>query len=120
MKVRNVNQVFLSKETDSFTRQWHGCLGTTTGGTVTLNVPVSSVNDQKFVTDISFQSNLVGASMELLNGTAFMYQMKLPAVSTFSQILNTPVKTSKGTSLNIKIYGLFGTSSINVNGYSIL
>lgn len=120
MKIRNSDQIELSRETDSFVRTWHGCLGTVSGGTVSLNVPVVSVYDQKFVTDISFQSNLVGASVEILNGTAFMFQMKLPAVGNFNQSFNTPIKTSEGTQLNIKVFGLFGTSSINVNGYSVL
>ena len=119
MRVRNFNQIMLSKETDSFIRQWHGYIGTAIGGTVSLSVTASSGQDQKFVTDISFQSNLAGVSIELLNGTAFMYQMMLPAIGIFSQTTETPMKTSQGTNLNINLSGLFGTVSLNIGGYDV-
>ena len=118
-RIRNFNQIFLSKETDSFIRQWHGYIGTAIGGTVSLSVPVVSGQDQKFVTDISFQSNLARASIDLLNGTAFLYHMSLPAVGIFSHSLETPLKTSQGTALNINVYGLLGTASFNLSGYAV-
>ena len=78
MRVRNFNQIMLSKETDSFIRQWHGYIGTTIGGTVSLSITPLSGRDVKFITSLSFSTNLSGASIELLNGTAFMYQMQSP------------------------------------------
>lgn len=119
MRIRNFNQIMLSKETDSFIRQWHGYLGTVSGGTVTLSVVAASGQDQQFVTDISFQSNLAGASVELLNGTAYLYHIMLPAIGIFSQSNEVPMKTSQGTNLNINLYGLFGTVSLNIGGYSV-
>ena len=117
---RTFDQIFLSKETDSWKRQWHGYVGTVIGGTVSLSVPVISGQDQKFITDISFQSNLAGCSVDLLNGTAFLYSMNLPVVGIFNQAFEAPLKTSKGTNLNINLHGLFGTVSFNVGGYSVL
>lgn len=117
--VRNVNQIFLSRETDSWNKQWHGSVGTVIGGTVSLNVPISTGEDQHFVTDISFQSNLVGASFDIMNGTAFLYQMQLPAIGMFSQSFAVPLKGSQGTQMNFHVYNLFGTVSFNVDGYTI-
>ena len=119
MRIRNFNQIFLSRESDSFVRQWHGYNGTNVGGTVSLAVVAASGQDQKFVTDISFQSSLAGVSVELLNGTAYLYQMKLNSAGNFNQPFKTPLKTSQGTNLNIKLYGILGTSTINVGGYSV-
>jgi len=75
---KEIDQIMLSKETDSFMRQWHGYVGTAIGGTVSLSVPVISGQDQKFITSLSFFTNLTGGSVELLNGTAFIYQIQTP------------------------------------------
>ena len=116
---RDVNQILLSKETDSWDRQWHGCIGTVIGGTVSLSAPVPTSRDRNFVTDVSFQSNLVGASFDIMNGTAFLYQMQLPVIGMFSQKFDTPLKGSQGTQINFHIYNLLGTVSFNVDGYTI-
>ena len=116
---RNFEQMMRSKETDSFAKQWHGCSGTTLGGTTTLNVPVNSGEDQIFVTDISFESGKANSAVALFNGTTYIYHMKLNSVGNFEQIFDTPLKTSMGTALNIDFSSLSGTASINVGGYTV-
>ena len=116
---RTFDQIFLSKETDSWKRQWHGSVGTVIGGTVSLSVAPVTGRDVQFITDISFSSNLAGCGVDLLNGTAFLYSMNLPSVDKFSASFNTPLKTSEGTALNIKLYNMWGTAFLNVNGYVV-
>lgn len=116
---RTFEQIMLSKETDSFFRHFHGSIGTVLGGTVSLSVIPVTGRDQQFVTGLSFSSNLAGCAVDLLNGTAFLYAMQLPTADRINEIFDTPLKTSEGTTLNIKLYGLFGTSFLNVNGYTV-
>ena len=116
---RTFDQIFLSKETDSWKRQWHGNVGTAIGGTVSLSVIPVTGRDVQFITDLSFSSNLAGCGVDLLNGTAFLYSMNLPSVGKFSASFNTPLKTSEGTALNINLYNMWGTSFLNVNGYVV-
>jgi len=116
---RTFDQIFLSKETDSWKRQWHGSIGTVIGGTVSLSVDPVTGRDAQFITDLSFSSNLAGCGMDLLNGTAFLYSMNLPSADKFSVSFNTPLKTSEGTALNIKLYNMWGTAFLNANGYVV-
>src|SRR4030066_2561832 len=103
---RTFDQIFLSKETDSWKRQWHGSIGTVVGGTLTVSVAPITGRDVQFITDLSFSSNLAGCGVDLLNGTAFLYSMNLPSVGIFNQAFEAPLKTSKGTNLNINLHGL--------------
>ena len=116
---RTFDQIFLSKETDSWKRQWHGSIGTVIGGTVSLSVDSVTGRDAQFITDLSFSSNLAGCGVDLLNGTAFLYSMNLPSADKFPVSFNTPLKTSEGTALNIKLYNMWGTSFLNANGYVV-
>jgi len=116
---RTFDQIFLSKETDSWKRQWHGSIGTVVGGTVSLSVDPATGRDVQFITDLSFSSNLAGCGLDLLNGTAFLYSMNLPSADKLAVEFNTPLKTSEGTALNIKLYNMWGTAFINILGYVV-
>ncbi len=121
MRVRNVNQIGLSRETDSWFIQWHGAVptGTVSGGTVSLSVPVADANAIQYVTGVSFASNVAGCRVDILNGTSYLYSMKLPAVDRFSQNFSVPLRSSKGTSININLYNTFGTAFLNLQGYTV-
>lgn len=110
----------LSKETDGWAKQFHGPLvGTASGaGTASLSM-LGDADDTQYLTGISFSSNLAGCSVSVFNGTAYLYFMKLPSVDKFTETFGTPLKSSKGTALNIKISNLHGTVSLNVQGYSV-
>src|SRR3990172_3840870 len=100
---RDFDQIIRSKETDSWNRRWHGSIGTVSGGTVSLSV----------------SSNLAGCSVQFLNGTAFLYFMQLPTADKINEFFVTPLKTSEGTALNIKLSHLFGTAFLNSQGYTV-
>ena len=116
---RDFDQIMRSKETDSWLCQWHGSIGTVVGGTLTVSVNPVTGRDLQFITDLSFSSNLAGCGVDLLNGTAFLYSMNLPSADKFSVSFNTPLKTSEGTALNIKLYNMWGTAFLNANGYVV-
>ncbi len=141
---RDFDQIMRSRETDSWSRQFQGSpssfngttlyigtnsgtvsyIGTVSGtshlsGTVSLSVSPIDGDDLQFVTDLSFSSNLSGCKVDLLNGTAFLYSMKLPSADKFVEFFNTPLKTSKGTALNIDLYNMWGTSFLNISGYTV-
>lgn len=116
---RTFEQIILSKETDSWKRQWHGSIGTVIGGTVSVAVSPVTGKDQQFITGLSFSSNLANCQVDLLNGTAFLYSMQLPTADRINEIFDTPLKSSEGTALNIKLYNMWGTSFLNVNGYTV-
>jgi|SRR3972149_1510268 len=116
---RDFDQIIRSKETDSWNRRWHGSIGTVSGGTVSLSVAPTSGRDIQFITGLSFSSNLAGCSVQFLNGTAFLYFMQLPTADKINEFFVTPLKTSEGTALNIKLSNLFGTAFLNSQGYTV-
>ena len=116
---RTFEQVQLSRETDSWKRQWHGSIGTVVGGTVTVSVSPITGRDIQYTTGLSFSSNLANCEVHLLNGTAFLYAMQLPTADKINEIFDTPLKTSEGTALNIKLYNMWGTAFINAQGYTV-
>lgn len=116
---RNFDQIMLSKETDSWVRQWHGSIGTVIGGTVSLSVSPTTGRDIQFITGLSFSSNLANCEVHLLNGTAFLYTNKLVIPGTFWESFLTPLKSSEGTSLVLNIQNLFGTVCANMQGYTV-
>lgn len=124
--IRNTNQLFLSKETDSWDRHFMGYVGTALGnGTLVMTVPVSG-KEQIFVTDISFISSLNNASLHLMHGTSMEYHVHFYAGAfgggsggNWNQSFNTPIKIPKGTNLDIQLSGLFGTHMMNVQGYIV-
>ena len=116
---RDFDQILRSKETDSWKRHWHGSVGTTIGGTVSVAVSPVTGRDIQFVTGLSFSSNLANCQVDLLDGTAFLYSMQLPTADRINEIFDTPLKTSEGTALNIKLYNMWGTSFLNANGYTL-
>ena len=119
---RDFDQIMRSKETDSWAKQWHGLNGTTVGGTVALSIAPISGRTIQYVTDIAFTTTSGGATLEILNGTAFLFFVFPPlAYISFTQRLATPLKTSEGTSLNINLYStnFVGTVSLNIGGYTV-
>lgn len=109
----------LSKETDSFFRQFHGSIGTVIGGTKSLTVAPTTGRDIQYVTGLSFSSNLAGCNLDILNGTSFLYSMKLPAADKINEFFVTPLKTSEGTALNINLANMWGTAFCNLQGYTV-
>ena len=116
---RDFDQIIRSKETDSWKRQWHGSIGTAIGGTVSIAVSPTSGRDIQFVTGLSFSSNLANCEVHLLDGTAFLYSMQLPTADRINEIFGTPLKTSEGTALTIKLYNMWGTSFLNCQGHTV-
>ncbi len=120
MRVRNFTQIMLSKETDGWTKQFHGPLVGTTSSAGTVSLSISGdPDDTQYVTDLSFSSNVAGCAVDILNGTAFLFYMKLPSVDKFVKTFSTPLKSSKGTAINIHIYNIHGTSCLNLQGYTV-
>jgi len=115
---RTFEQLFLSKETDSWVRQFHGSIGTVIGGTTTLTVSPSTGQEQQFITGLSFSSNLSGCSVSLFNGTAFLYHMRLQSADEFKDSFDL-LKTSKGTALSVELSNMWGTANLNVIGYTV-
>lgn len=109
----------LSKETNSFFRQFHGSIGTVIGGTKSLAVTPIAGSDIQYVTGLSFSSNLANCEVHLLDGTAFLYAMQLPTADRINEVFDTPLKTSAGTALNIKLHNMWGTAFINCTGYTL-
>ena len=62
---------------------------------------------------------MAGCSVQFLNGTAFLYFMQLPTADKINEFFVTPLKTSEGTALNIKLSNLFGTAFLNSQGYTV-
>lgn len=116
---RDFDQIMRSRETDSWKRQWHGSIGTVIGGTLSLAVSPVTGRDIQLVTGLSFSSNLANCEVHLLDGTAFLYSMQLPTADRINEIFDTPLKTSEGTALNIKLHNMFGTAFINLQGYTV-
>lgn len=116
---RNFDQIMLSRETDSWNRNWHGSIGTVIGGTVSLTVSPTTGRDIQFITGLSFSSNLANCQVDLLNGTAYLYSMQLPSADKVAEYFNTPIKSSEGTALNIKLANMWGTAFLNLNGYTV-
>lgn len=116
---RDFDQIMRSRETDSWKRQWHGSIGTVVGGTLTVSITPTTGRSQQFVTNISFQSNLAGASIDIMDGTSFIFHMGMPVAGVFSENFVVPLKCSQGTQLNTHLYGIFGTHSINISGYTV-
>ena len=116
---RDFDQIMRSRETDSWKRQWHGSIGTVVGGTLTVSVTPITGRDIQFITGLSFSSNLANCEVHLLNGTAFLYSMQLPSADRINETFDTPLKTSEGTALNIKLYNMWGTAFINAQGYLV-
>ena len=116
---RDFDQIMRSRETDSWKRQWHGSIGTVVGGTLTVSITPTTGRDIQFITGLSFSSNLANCEVHLLNGTSFLYSMQLPAADRINEIFDTPLKTSEGTALNIKLHNMWGTSFINCQGYTV-
>lgn len=119
MRVRNFSQIMLSKE-NGWAKQFHGPLvGTTSSaGTASLSV-FGDFDDTQYVTDLSFSSNVAGCTVSILNGTAFLFYMKLPSVDKFTETFSTPLKSSKGTAINININNIHGTVCLNLQGYTV-
>lgn len=116
---RDFDQIMRSRETDSWKRQWHGSIGTVVGGTLTVSVTPATGRDIQLVTGLSFSSNLANCEVHVLNGTSFLYSMQLPAADRITENFDTPLKTSEGTALNIKLYNMWGTAFINAQGYTV-
>lgn len=116
---RDFDQIMRSKETDSWNRHWHGSIGTVIGGTVSLSVSPTTGRDIQFITGLSFSSNLANCQVDLLNGTAYLYSMQLPSADKIAEYFNTPLKTSEGTALAIKLANMWGTAFLNLNGYTV-
>jgi len=116
---RNFEQIFLSKETDSWNRQWHGSIGTVIGGTVSLTVAPTTGKDQQFMSGLSFSSNLANCSVSILNGTAYLFHMVLQSADEHKEVFETPLKSSQGTAMNIEIHNLWGTANFNAQGYTV-
>ncbi len=115
---RDFDQIMRSRETDSWKLQFHGYVGTTVGGTISLSIAPITGRDLQFVTGLSFASNLAGCEVDILNGTAFLYSMQLPTADKFVDHFEG-FKGSEGTTLNVKLYNLLGTAFLNVLGYTV-
>ncbi len=51
---RDFDQIMRSRETDSWKLQFHGYVGTTVGGTISLSIAPITGRDLQFVTGLSF------------------------------------------------------------------
>ncbi len=115
---RNFDQIMRSRETDSWKLQFHGYVGTTVGGTISLSIAPITGRDLQFVTGLSFSSNLAGCEVDILNGTAFLYSMQLPTADKFVDHFEG-FKGSLGTALNIHLSNMWGTMNFNIQGYTV-
>ncbi len=143
MRIRTFSQIMLSNETDSWSKQLHGSLcafnvsstyietnaGTVSyigtangtshlGGTISISIDPIAGGDRQFVTGLSVSSDKAGCYVDIMDGTAFLYAIKLPIISSFVDHFDG-LKGSLGTSLNIHLSNMWGTMNFNIQGYTV-
>ena len=107
---RKFDQIFLSKETDSFNLQSAGSDGT---ATVTK---YATPPDQIFVTDILAQTQGGYSQVEIFDGTAYKMSLHFGIGNPLVYNFKTPIKIVSGT-CNVSIQDAYSTSDLNISGY---
>lgn len=113
---RNFDQIMRSKEIDIWSKTDGG---NNTTGTKSLTVSPFSGRSINYISGVSAFNNVTGAKFEILNGTAYLYQMYLQSGAPFRDSFDPPLKCSVGTSCTFNLYGLLGTVSCNMYGYTV-
>lgn len=110
---RTYQQIILSRETDVFSLDNENAEGTVT---VTQGTTVSG--EQIYVTDIAGQSG-GAAKLSILDGTAFRFQLQIPANTLFEKVFASPIKISVGTTCEAKVEGANGIADVYIGGYVV-
>lgn len=100
---RNVEQIFKSYEEESWSKSFYNASGTLTGTTSILqNAELGG--DIHYITDIS-ASTSGGGKLSLLNGTAVLFNFVVSNTYSVEHEFKTPLKSSAGTSVTLKMEG---------------
>jgi hypothetical protein len=113
MRSRNLEQIFLSRETDSFHHV------ASASGTAALTVSPATGQEQIFLTDLETIDSAASVT-SISYGTSTIFFVNRAANADLTRSFGTPLKAPMGTAITVTVFGAqAGLVYLNIGGYVV-